>query len=78
MEITAKKPTRKQWISSLVEILEKEQPDALERSLEQLYLLTKAQALDKNVGENEITMDEITEEVTIVRKKRYAEKQNRI
>ncbi|GHT35233.1 hypothetical protein AGMMS49574_24200 [Bacteroidia bacterium] len=55
METTIKKSTRKQRIDSLVEIIEQEQPEALEKVLKRLYFLKKSQVLDKNVINNDIT-----------------------
>jgi hypothetical protein len=75
---TAVKTTRTQRINSLVTVLKKEQPEVLEKELKRMYLLLKAQELDNAVIKNNISMDEIVEEVNIVRKKRYEEKQNRI
>jgi hypothetical protein len=75
---TAVKTTRTQRINSLITVLKKEQPEVLEKELKRMYLLLKAQELDNTVIKNNISMDEIVEEVNIVRKKRYEEKQNRI
>jgi hypothetical protein len=76
METAVKTTTRTQRINSLVTVLKKEQPEVLEKELKRLYLLLKAKELDNAVIKNNISMEEIVEEVNIVRKKRYEETQN--
>ena len=58
-------------------MLKRSQPEVLENGLKTMYLRTLAQELDNSVLENDITMQEIVDEVNAVRKERY-EKQNRI
>lgn len=72
---TAVKKIRTQQIDDYVLFLKKEQPEALERELKVMYLRTIAEKLDRSVVENDITMQEIVDEVNEVRKERY-EKQN--
>jgi hypothetical protein len=69
--------TRKERINMLVHILEKEHPDMLDKELQRLYLDSIIKKLDGSVKENTLTMDEIVEEVNIVRQEMY-EKKNRI
>jgi hypothetical protein len=68
---------RTQRINFYISELKKSQPEALENGLKTMYLRSMAQRLDRSVVENEITMQEIVDEVNAVRKERY-EKQNRI
>jgi len=68
---------RIQRINYYVSALKRSQPEALENGLKTIYLRTIAQKLDKSVIKNEITMQEIVDEVNVVRKERY-EKQNSI
>ena len=69
--------SRTQRINYYVSALKRSQPEALENGLKTMYLRTMAQKLDKSVLENEITMQEIVDEVNVVRKERY-ETQNSI
>jgi flagellin-specific chaperone FliS len=78
METAVKSTTRTQRINSLISVLKKEQPEALEEELKRLYLLLKAQKLDNAVIKNNISMEEIVEEVNIVRRKKYEETQHRL
>jgi len=57
--------------------LEKERPKTLKKELKTMYLRAMAKRLDNSVRKNDITMQEIVDEVNAVRKERY-EKQNRI
>ena len=66
-----------QRIDYYVSELKQKQPDTLERELRIMYLQAMARELDSSVLENDITMQEIVDEVNLVRKERY-EKQNRI
>jgi len=66
---------RTQRINYYVSALKRTQPEALENGLKTMYLRTMAQKLDKSVLENEITMQEIVDEVNAVRQERY-DKQN--
>ena len=66
-----------QRIDYYVSELKQKQPDTLERELRIMYLQAMARELDSSVLENDITMQEIVDEVNQVRKERY-EKQNRI
>jgi len=74
---TAVKKARTQRIDNYVLFLKKEQPETLEKELKTMYLRAMAKRLDSSVIENDITMQEIVDEVNEVRKEKY-EKQNRI
>jgi hypothetical protein len=54
---------RTQRINYYVSVLKRSQPETLENGLKTMYLRTMAQKLDKSVLENEITMQEIVDEV---------------
>jgi transcriptional/translational regulatory protein YebC/TACO1 len=71
------KKIRTQQIDNYVLFLKKEQPVTLERELKIMYLRAMAKKLDSSVIENNITMQEIVDEVNKVRKERY-EKQTPI
>jgi hypothetical protein len=77
MTATLEKRSRTQRIDYYVSTLKRSQPEMLEDGLKTLYLRAVAQKLDSTVLENEITMQEIVDEVNAVRKERY-EQQNRI
>ena len=66
-----------QRINYYVSELKQSQPEALECGLRKMYLRVMAQKLDSSVLDNDITMQEIVDEVNAVRKQRY-EEQNRI
>jgi hypothetical protein len=55
----------------------KSHPDMLNKELQRLYLDSIIKELDGSVRENTLTMDEIVEEVNIVRQEMY-EKKNQI
>jgi phage portal protein BeeE len=57
--------------------LEKERPKTLKKELKTMYLRAMARKLDNSVEKNDITMQEIVDEVNAVRRERY-ERQNRI
>ena len=75
--ILEKRKSRTQRINYYVSELKRRQPDVLENGLRTMYLRVMAQKLDNSVLDNDITMQEIVDEVNAVRKERY-EKQNRI
>ena len=75
--VLEKKKTRTQRIDYYVSTLKRSQPKVLESGLRTMYLRIMAQNLDRSVLKNEITMQEIVDEVNAVRKERY-EKQNRV
>ena len=75
--VLEKKKNRTQRINYYVSMLKQSQPEALENGLRTMYLRAMAKKLDSSVLDNEITMQEIVDEVNAVRKERY-EKQNRI
>jgi len=75
--IFEKRKNRMQRINYYVSALKQSQPDALENGLKTMYLRSMAQKLDSSMPDNDITMEEIVDEVNAVRKERY-EKQNRI
>jgi len=78
MEVIVKeRSNRTQRINYYVSMLKRSQPEVLENGLKTMYLRTMAQKLDNSVLDNEITMQEIVDEVNAVRKERY-EKQNHI
>jgi hypothetical protein len=77
MTATLEKRSRAQRIDYYVSTLKRNQPEMLENGLKTIYLRAMAQKLDDTVLENEITMQEIVDEVNAVRKERY-EQQNRI
>jgi len=78
MEVIVKeRSNRIQRINYYVSMLKRSQPEVLENGLRTMYLRTIAQKLDSSVLDNEITMQEIVDEVNAVREERY-EKQNRI
>ena len=58
-------------------MLKRSQPEVLENGLRTMYLRAMAQKLDSSVLDNDISMEEIVDEVNAVRKERY-DKQNRI
>jgi hypothetical protein len=67
---------RTQRINYYVSVLKRSQPEVLENGLKTIYLRVMAQKLDRSVvADNDITMQEIVDEVNAVRKERY-EKQN--
>jgi hypothetical protein len=73
-----KSRNRTQRINYYVSVLKQSQPEVLENGLKTMYLRTMAQKLDSSVlVDNDITMQEIVDEVNAVRKERY-EKQNHI
>jgi hypothetical protein len=73
------KTARTKRINTLVDILAERDSVGLEQELKRLFLLSEARELDKKAAamQNTLSMDEIVEEVNIVRKQRY-EKQNGI
>jgi len=75
--VLEQRKNRTQRINYYVSALKRSQPEALENGLKTMYLRAMAQKLDKSVLENEITMQEIVDEVNAVRKERL-EKQNSI
>jgi len=75
--IVKERSNRTQRINYYVSMLKRSQPEVLENGLKTMYLRAMAQKLDSSVLDNDITMDEIVDEVNAVRKERY-EKQNRI
>jgi hypothetical protein len=75
--VLKERSNRTQRINYYVSILKRSQPEVLENGLKTMYLRTLAQKLDNSVLENDITMQEIVDEVNAVRKERY-EKQNGI
>ena len=66
-----------QRIDYYVSALKRSHPETLENELKMMYLRAMAQELDNSVLDNDITMQEIVDEVNQVRKERY-EKQDRI
>ena len=75
--ILEKSKSRTERINYYVSALKQSQPEVLENGLKTMYLRAIAQKLDHVVPENDITMQEIVDEVNAVRKERY-ETQNRI
>jgi hypothetical protein len=75
--VIEQRKSRTQRINYYVSILKQSQPEALENGLRTMYLRVMAQKLDGSVLDNDITMQEIVDEVNAVRKERY-EKQNRL
>jgi hypothetical protein len=75
--VLKEKSNRTQRINYYVSVLKRSQPEVLENGLKTMYLRTLAQKLDNSTLENDITTQEIVDEVNAVRKERY-EKQNRI
>jgi len=73
--IVKERNSRTQRINHYVSMLKRSQPEVLENGLKTMYLRTMAQKLDSSVLDNDITMEEIVDEVNAVRKERY-EKQN--
>jgi len=74
--VLEKRKNRVQRINYYVSELKRSQPDVLENELKIMYLRAIAQRLDNSVLlDNDITMQEIVDEVNAVRKERY-EKQN--
>ena len=70
MEVTLERRNRTQRINYYVSTLKRSQPEMLEQGLKTIYLRAMAQKLDSTVLENEITMQEIVDEVNAVRKDR--------
>ena len=75
--VREKRKNRTQRINYYVSVLKRSQPEVLEDGLRMMYLRTMAQKLDNSVLDNDITMQEIVDEVNAVRQERY-EKQNRV
>ena len=75
--VLGKSKNRIQCIDYYVSMLKRSQPEMLENGLKVMYLRSMAQKLDSSVLNNDITMQEIVDEVNAVRKERY-EKQNGI
>ena len=75
--VLEKRKNRTQRIDYYVSLLKRSQPEILENGLKTMYLRSMAQKLDSSVLDNEITIQEIVDEVNTVRKERY-EKQNRV
>ena len=75
--VLKKRKNRTQRINYYVSALKRSQPEVLENGLKTMYLRAMAQKLDSSAPDNDITMQEIVDEVNAVRKERY-EKQNRI
>jgi len=73
--IVKERSSRTQRINYYVSMLKRSQPEVLENGLKTMYLRTMAQKLDSSVLDNDITMEEIVDEVNAVRQERY-EKQN--
>ena len=76
--IVKERSSRTQRINYYVSMLKRSQPEILENGLKTMYLRTMAQKLDSSMLDNldnDITMEEIVDEVNAVRKERY-EKQN--
>jgi len=69
MEVTLETPrNRTQRINYYVSALKRSQPEVLENELKMMYLREMAQKLDSSVLPNDITMQEIVDEVNAVRK----------
>ena len=68
---------RTKRINYYVSMLKRSQPEVLENGLRTMYLRAMAQKLDSSVLDNDISMEEIVDEVNAVIKERY-DKQNRI
>jgi hypothetical protein len=75
--VLKERKNRTQRINYYVSMLKRSQPEVLEYGLRTMYLRSMAQKLDSSVIDNDISMQEIVDEVNAVRKERY-EKQNRI
>jgi hypothetical protein len=75
--VLEKRKNRTQRINYYVSALKRIQPETLENGLKTMYLRVMAQKLDSSALDNDITMQEIVDEVNAVRKERY-EKHNRI
>ena len=73
--IVKERSSRTKRINYYVSMLKRSQPEVLENGLKTMYLRTMAQKLDSSVLDNDITMEEIVDEVNAVRQERY-EKQN--
>ena len=73
--VLEKRKNRTQRINFYVSALKQSQPEVLENGLRTMYLRAMAQKLDSSVLDNDITMQEIVDEVNAVRKERN-EKQN--
>jgi len=73
--VLERRKNRTQRINYYVSTLKRTQPEVLENGLKTMYLRTMAQKLDKSVLENEISMQEIVDEVNAIRQERY-DKQN--
>ena len=68
-----KSKNRTQRINYYFSVLKQSQPEILENGLKTMYLRTMAQKLDSSVLDNDITMQEIVDEVNVVRKKNIIE-----
>jgi len=72
MEATLEKvKNRTQRINYYLSALKQSQPEALENGLRTMYLRTLVQKLDSSVLANDITMQEIVDEVKAARRERY-------
>jgi len=65
--VLEQRKNRTQRINYYVSALKRSQPEELENGLRTLYMRSIAKKLDKSVLENEITMQEIVDEVNAVR-----------
>ena len=75
--VLEKRKDRTQRINYNVSALKKKRSDVSENGPKMIYLRTTAQKLDSSMLDNNITMQEIVDEVNTARKELY-EKQNRI
>ncbi|MDR3339081.1 MAG: hypothetical protein LBT25_03115 [Candidatus Symbiothrix sp.] len=72
MGTTLERKSRTQRINYYVSTLKRNQPEVLENGLKTMYLRAMAQKLDHSVvADNNITMQEITDEVNAARQQRY-------
>jgi len=75
--VLKERKNRTQRIDYYVSTLKRSQPDDLENGLKMMYLRAMAQKLDRSALDNNITMQEIVDEINAVRNERY-EKENRL
>ena len=66
--VVEKRKSRTQRINYYVSELKRSQPEALENGLKTMYLRAMAQKLDNSVLNNDITLQDIVDEVNAMRK----------
>lgn len=68
--VIEKRKSRTQRINYYVSELKRSQPEVLENGLRTMYLRAMAQKLDNSVLDNDITLQDIVDEMNAARKER--------